>query len=65
MSIMVVFQTVGTRSVPRAGLTAKIHMATASERSVVAFSLSAGSAHDAPEGELLLDRVERLPVHSS
>ena len=36
-------------------------MVTASDRSVVAFSLSAGSAHDAPQGELLVDSVERQP----
>mgnify|MGYP001251402094 CR=1 FL=1 len=36
-------------------------MVTASDCSVVAFSLSPGNAHDAPEGELLLDSVERLP----
>jgi len=35
-------------------------MVTASDRSVVAFSLSAGSAHDSPEGELLVDSFERL-----
>lgn len=36
-------------------------MVTASDRSVVAFTLSGGNAHDAPEGELLLDEVERSP----
>ena len=35
-------------------------MVTASDRSVVAFSLSGGNSHDAPEGELLVDSVERL-----
>lgn len=35
-------------------------MVTASDHSVVAFSLSGGNAHDAPEGELLIDRVERI-----
>ena len=35
-------------------------MVTASDRSVVAFSLSGGQAHDAPEGERLLDDIERL-----
>jgi len=39
-------------------------MVTASDRSVVAFSLSGGNAHDAPEGERLLDSVERLPEHT-
>jgi hypothetical protein len=35
-------------------------MVTASDRSAVAFSLSAGNAHDAPQGEMLLERTERL-----
>jgi transposase len=35
-------------------------MVTASDRSVVAFSLSGGNAHDAPEGELLLENFRRL-----
>jgi len=35
-------------------------MVTASDHSVVAFSLSGGQAHDAPEGEALLDSIERL-----
>lgn len=35
-------------------------MVTASDRSVVAFSLSGGNVHDAPEGERLLERVARL-----
>lgn len=35
-------------------------MVTASDRSVVAFSLSGGNAHDSPEGELLLEHIERL-----
>jgi transposase len=34
-------------------------MVTASDRSVVAFSLSGGNAHDAPAGETLLEKVER------
>ena len=35
-------------------------MVTASDRAAVAFSLSGGNAHDAPEGELLLGTFERL-----
>ena len=35
-------------------------MVTASDRSVVGFSLSSGSSHDAPKGRNLLDTVERL-----
>lgn len=34
-------------------------MVTASDRSVVGFSLSGGDAHDAPQGELLLDSIIR------
>jgi hypothetical protein len=33
----------------------------ASDRATVAFSLSGGNRHDAPEGELLLGCFERLP----
>jgi len=36
-------------------------MVTASDRSVIAFTLSGGNAHDAPEGELLIDSIERMP----
>ena len=36
-------------------------MVTASDRTVVAFSLSGGNAHDAPEGEMLIESIERLP----
>jgi transposase len=35
-------------------------MVTASDRTVVAFSLSGGNSHDAPEGVLLLDEFKRL-----
>ena len=35
-------------------------MVTASDRAVVIFSLSGGNAHDAPEGEILIENVERL-----
>ncbi len=34
-------------------------MVTASDRSVVVFSLSPGNAHDAPEGRLLLEQMQR------
>ena len=44
----------------RGGLTTKIHMVTASDRAVVVFSLSGGNAHDAPEGEILIENVERF-----
>lgn len=35
-------------------------MVTASDRAVAAFHLSGGNHHDAPEGEALLDKFERL-----
>jgi transposase len=35
-------------------------MVTASDRAAVVFSLSGGNAHDAPEGEILLESMERL-----
>ena len=35
-------------------------MVTASDRAAVVFSLSGGNAHDAPEGEILIETVERL-----
>jgi len=38
-------------------------MVTASDRAVVAFSLSSGSAHDAPEGRKLLDNTMRCNEH--
>ena len=44
----------------RGGLTTKIHMVTASDRSAVDFALSPGSSHDAPEGRKLLDTITRL-----
>ncbi|MDL2205312.1 IS5 family transposase [Eubacteriales bacterium OttesenSCG-928-N13] len=47
----------------RGGLTTKIHMVTASDRSVVALSLSGGECHDSPEGEKPLCALERLPEH--
>ena len=38
-------------------------MVTASDRSVVALSLSGGECHDSPEGEKLVGSIERLPEH--
>lgn len=35
-------------------------MVTASDRAVIAFSLSGGDAHDAPEGEVLIKSLNRL-----
>ena len=38
-------------------------MVTASDRAAVAFSLSAGNVHDAPEGRKLLDKIMRFDEH--
>lgn len=39
----------------KGGLTTKIHMLSANERTAVEFILSAGQLHDAPQGRLLLE----------
>ena len=54
------FKKTGKQSIGRSrgGLTTKIHMVTASDRSAVAFRLSAGNRHDAPEGECLLEEMK-------
>jgi transposase len=41
----------------RGGWNAKIHLVAADDRTVVAFSLSPGEAHDAPEGRQLLNQI--------
>ena len=41
----------------RGGWTTKIHMVAADARTALMFSLSAGQAHDAPEGRKLLNRL--------
>lgn len=43
----------------RGGLSAKIHIVTASDRSVVNFSLLEGEEHDSPEGIALLENITR------
>ena len=43
----------------RGGWTTKLHMVAADARTAVTFSLSAGQAHDAPEGRKLLRRLGR------
>ena len=43
----------------RGGWTTKLHMVAADARTAVAFSLSPGQAHDAPEGRRLLSRLGR------
>ena len=45
----------------RGGLTTKIHMVTATDRSAVSFALSGGEAHDSSEGLALLDKIIRVP----
>ena len=49
----------GPRSIGRSrgGWTTKLHMVAADARTAVTFSLSAGQAHDAPEGRKLLRRL--------
>ena len=39
------------------GLTTKVHTVAASDRGVVALTLSAGQCHDAPQGRILLETV--------
>jgi transposase len=36
----------------------------ASDRSAIVFSLSSGNAHDAPQGEQLLEQIKRLSEHT-
>ncbi len=43
----------------RGGWTTKLHRVAADARTAVAFSLSPGQAHDAPEGRKLLQRMDR------
>jgi len=45
----------------RGGWTTKIHLVAADARTAIAFALSPGQAHDAPEGRKLLQRVGRMP----
>ena len=47
----------------RGGWTTKLHMLAANERTAVAFHLSGGSCHDAPEGRKLLE--SQGPVYSN
>ena len=43
----------------RGGWTTKLHMVAADARTAVAFSLSPGNAHDAPEGRKLLSGMKK------
>ena len=45
----------------RGGWTTKLHMVAADDRTALAFSLSPGNAHDAPEGRKLLSTMELPP----
>ena len=49
----------------RGGWSTKIHLVAADARTAIAFSLSPGQAHDAPEGRQLLNRLAPpdRPVH--
>jgi len=53
------FKKNGEQSIGRSkgGLTTKIHMMAASEKTAVEFILSAGQLHDAPQGRLLMETV--------
>jgi len=44
----------------RIGMTTKIHMMAAGVKQAVEFTLSAGQAHDAPQGRILMEAVGRL-----
>jgi transposase len=43
----------------KGGLTTKIHMMCANERKAVDFILSEGQRHDAPQGRLLMETVDK------
>ena len=45
----------------RGGWNTKIHMVSSDDRTAVAFALSPGQAHDAPEGRKLLEGMGKLP----
>jgi transposase len=45
----------------RGGWNTKIHMVAADARTAIAFALSPGNAHDAPEGRELLWQLPRMP----
>ncbi len=45
----------------RGGWNTKVHMVTADARTAIAFALSPGNAHDAPEGRELLWELPRMP----
>ena len=49
----------------RGGWTTKIHMLAANERTAVAFHLSGGGCHDAPEGRKLLEAVGEVSTNVS
>ena len=57
----------GLQSIGRTkgGNNTKLHVVSADDQAVVGWALSAGNAHDAPEGRKLLksmDKVERVPL---
>ena len=59
------FEKNGKQSIGRSrgGLTTKLHMVTASDRSAVSFSLSPGNAADGPEGRKLLNFTAANKTH--
>lgn len=44
----------------KGGLTTKIHLMSANEKTAVAFTLSEGQLHDAPQGRLLMETVGKI-----
>ena len=46
----------------RGGWNTKLHMVSSDDRTAVAFALSPGNAHDAPEGRKLLEGMGKLPA---
>ena len=59
------FKKHGKQSIGRSkgGLTTKIHLASASAKFALAFHLSPGNNHDAPEGRVLLESILSVDEH--
>jgi transposase len=58
------FKKNGTQSIghSKGGLTTKIHMMSANERTAVDFILSAGQEHDSPQGRILMETVGKQDI---
>ncbi len=56
------FKKSGKQAIGRSkgGLTTKIHLISLNEKTAVAFTLSEGQLHDAPEGRILMETVGKL-----